>query len=279
MLLLLRRGERAELALHAADVRLVQVEVLDEVDLVVPPRSAARPVGELAEPEQVVGLEQREPVLEVEPLAGLDLLPDRLERGCAVKDGHERFPVHDGVGERLELLPVGPAVQAFPRLSSVVERHLPGALERAGRGDAHERALDRPARERRAHRRRPRARRAGAAASASPSRRSVPATLPVSIVSPEQSRMSSAIWKAMPSLRPKRPSVPPEPSEQAASKSFAGLERAAFEVRLHRRVGIVALAPLHRLAAREAERGVCEHGDGASTSPSAASSANARAKR
>ena len=91
VLLLLRRGEGAELALHAADVRLVQVEVLDEVDLVRAAAQPARPVGELAEPEQVVGLEQREPVLEVEPLAGLDLLPDRLERGCAGEDGHQRF--------------------------------------------------------------------------------------------------------------------------------------------------------------------------------------------
>ena len=88
LLLLLRRGEGAELALHAADVRLVQVEVLDEVDLVGAAALPARPVGELAELEQVVGLEQREPVLEVEPLAGLDLLPDRLERGCAGESGH-----------------------------------------------------------------------------------------------------------------------------------------------------------------------------------------------
>ena len=88
VLLLLRRGERAELALHAADVRLVQVEVLDEVDLVRTAAEASRPVGQVAEPEQVVGLEQREAVLEVQALAGLDLLPDRLERGCAVKDGH-----------------------------------------------------------------------------------------------------------------------------------------------------------------------------------------------
>ena len=77
VLLLLRRGERAELALHAADVRLVQVEVLDEVDLVRAAAQPARPVGELAEREQVVGLEQRQAVLEVEPLAGLDLLADR----------------------------------------------------------------------------------------------------------------------------------------------------------------------------------------------------------
>jgi hypothetical protein len=48
----------------------------------------------------------------------------------------------------------------------------------------------------------------------------VPATLPVSIVSPEQSRMSSAIWNAIPRLSPKRPRLPPEPREHAASKSF-----------------------------------------------------------
>ena len=85
LLLLLRRRERAELALHPADVRLVQVEVLDEVDLVRAAAQASREVGELAEREQVVGLEQREPVLEVEPLARLDLLADRRQRGCRVE--------------------------------------------------------------------------------------------------------------------------------------------------------------------------------------------------
>ena len=78
--LLLRRRERAELALHAADVRLVDVQVLDEEDLV---RAAAQPprrVRELAEREQVVRLEEREPVLETEPLPRLHLLADRLQR-------------------------------------------------------------------------------------------------------------------------------------------------------------------------------------------------------
>ena len=75
-LLLLRPRERAELALHAADVRLVQVEVLDEVDLVAAAAQAAREIGQLAEPEQVVGLHEDEPVLEVEPLARLDLVAD-----------------------------------------------------------------------------------------------------------------------------------------------------------------------------------------------------------
>ena len=71
VLLLLRRRERAELALHAADVRLVQVEVLDEEDAVVAAADAAREVGQLADREQVVGLDQREAVLEVEALARL----------------------------------------------------------------------------------------------------------------------------------------------------------------------------------------------------------------
>jgi hypothetical protein len=87
-LLLLRDGKRAELALHAADVRLVEVEVLDEVDLVAAASLLAREVGQLAEPEDVVRLHQREPVLEVQPLARLDLLADRVERRGAVEDGH-----------------------------------------------------------------------------------------------------------------------------------------------------------------------------------------------
>ena len=88
VLLLARLREGAELALDAADVRLVQVQVLDEVDLVGPAAHAARQVGELAEPEQVVGLEQRQAVLEVEPLAGLDLVADLLQRRCALQDCH-----------------------------------------------------------------------------------------------------------------------------------------------------------------------------------------------
>ena len=52
LLLLPRGGEGAELALHAADVRLVQVEVLDEVDLVGAAALAPRAVGELAEPSR-----------------------------------------------------------------------------------------------------------------------------------------------------------------------------------------------------------------------------------
>jgi hypothetical protein len=80
MLLLPRRRECAELALHAAHVRLAHVEVLDEEDLVRSAPYAPREIGERPELEQVVRLEDRDPVVEVEPLSGLDLLPDRLQR-------------------------------------------------------------------------------------------------------------------------------------------------------------------------------------------------------
>jgi hypothetical protein len=85
VLLLAGRREGAELALHPADVRLVDVEVLDEVDLVAAAALPAREIGELAEREQVVRLEQENPVLEVEPLARLHLLADRVQR--AERDG------------------------------------------------------------------------------------------------------------------------------------------------------------------------------------------------
>src|SRR6266581_1986530 len=88
VLLLLRLRKRAELALHAADVRLVEVEVLDKIDLVAPAAYAARKVGELAECEQVVRLHEGEPILEVEALARFDLLADRCEGVEGFEDRH-----------------------------------------------------------------------------------------------------------------------------------------------------------------------------------------------
>ena len=76
----LRAREGAELALHAADVRLVEVEVLDEVDLVVAAPHPPGEVGKLTQREQVVGLHEDEAVLEIEPLVRLDLLADGLQR-------------------------------------------------------------------------------------------------------------------------------------------------------------------------------------------------------
>src|SRR2546425_10393094 len=88
-LLLLRRREGAELALHSTDVRLVQIQVLDEVDAIVTAAPPAREIGQLTEREQIVRLEQRHPVLEVEPLARLHLLADEIERGKLVEKGHQ----------------------------------------------------------------------------------------------------------------------------------------------------------------------------------------------
>ena len=88
VVLLLRRGERTELALDAADVRLIQVEVLHEVHAVVATARPAPEIRELAERQQVVRLEKRETVVEVEPLAGLHLLADEVE--CVVEgDRHQ----------------------------------------------------------------------------------------------------------------------------------------------------------------------------------------------
>ncbi len=92
LFLLARLRERAELALHAADVRLVEIEVLDEEHLVAAAAHPAREIGELAERQQVVGLHQGHAVLEIEPCAGLDLLPDRGERLQRVEHCHLRYP-------------------------------------------------------------------------------------------------------------------------------------------------------------------------------------------
>ena len=152
-----------------------------------------------------------------------------------------------------------PAVQGLPSLPSVVERHLPGAFERAGRGHAHECTLDRPACERRAHhivlarrederqRRRPLAQ-VGACDLAG------------------LDRLARAVEDVVRDLEGDA-EVEAETGEDAARAERAGgleelpgLERTAFEVCLDRRVGVVALTALHRLAAGETERRIREHG-------------------
>ena len=80
VLLLARLREGAELALHAADIGLVHVDVLHEIDLGAAAALPAREVGELAEREQVVRLHESDAVVEVEPLAGEHLVSDRCER-------------------------------------------------------------------------------------------------------------------------------------------------------------------------------------------------------
>src|SRR5204862_5933699 len=147
-LLFLRDREGAELAFDAADVRLVQVQVLDEVDLVVSAPPAAREVGQLAEREHVVRLHELKAVLEIEPLAGDDLLADALERRGVVENGHLRSPVYHGFRDRLQLIARLETVETRQRSLGVVARDLPGLVDRAARRDSEQCALERSARER-----------------------------------------------------------------------------------------------------------------------------------
>ncbi len=130
-------------------------------------------------------------------------------------------PVDDCVRQGLELVSVQLAVEPRPGLSSVVERDFPGLVEGVGRGDAHERAVQRPAGER------GRTTSSCCAASSSgivgvPSRRSVPGIFPVSCV------CAGAVEDVVGDLErdPEReavgsePGSPPEPSRHAASNSF-----------------------------------------------------------
>ena len=166
--LLLRDRERAELALHAADVRLVEVQVLDEVDLVVPAALTAREIGQLAEREDVVRLHQQEAVLEVEPLAGDDLLADALERRRCDRGSPLRSPVYHGFGNRLQLVARLEAVEArqCPSQRSCGRPAGPRRSRRSPRLGAARRRVSRP----RAPRGRPRppGPRAGAGASECP---------------------------------------------------------------------------------------------------------------
>ena len=72
------------------------------------------------------------------------------------------------------------------------------------------------------------------------------------------------IWKAIPSESPNVPRCrqPCARAEQARRlEELSGLQAATLQVRLDGRIRIVRLAALHRLAAREAERGVREQRD------------------
>ena len=170
-------------------------------------------------------------------------------------------PVHDGVGEGRRARPGARRRSGSAGLSRRSRARPRATLERAGRGDAEERALVGPP----ASAARTSSSSCAASSSGSvgvPSRRSVPATLPVSIVSPEQSRMSSAIWNAIPRLSPNVPSVAARAERAGSLEELPRLERAALEVGLDGRVGVVQLAPLHRFAAGEAEARIREHRDG-----------------
>ena len=90
--LLRRAGEGAELALHAADRRVVEIQVVDEVHVIGAATVATREVGQLAEFENVVRLEQRDAVVEVKAFARDDLLANFLQCGVACNRGHGAPP-------------------------------------------------------------------------------------------------------------------------------------------------------------------------------------------
>ena len=264
VLLLLRRREGAELALHAADVRLVQVEVLDEVDAVVAaaqraargrrarraragrptPSARGRPRGRAA---------RRPP-----PCRGSGRASCRGRSPSAAL----ACPVDDGVGQGFELVAVRVGDEERAGARGVVERGLARAGERVGRGDAHEGAVERAAGERGAHdlvllggEQQRHRRRALAQVGAG----DLPRLL----------RLARAVEDVVGDLEgdPEREAERAERgvaarAEQARGlEELPGLERAALEVGVDRRLRVVRLAALHRLAAREREARVGERRD------------------
>src|SRR5262245_40547443 len=277
-LLLLGDGEGAELALHAADVRLVEVQVLDEVDVVRAAAPAACEVGQLPEAQDVVRLHQLEPVLEVEPLAGDDLLTDSLERRRAVEDGHQAVlsTTASAIASSSSRASIPSrddrARSAYSRATCRASSIAPLAATRSSAPSS-----EPPASAFRTISSSRAARRSGSVGM--PSRRSVPAILPVSTVWPAQSRQSSTIWNATPSERPNSPSSGrPLESRQAASNSFA-----VFSVQRVRYSSTVVSGrrrcPRSRPSPRTSPSAASARMATARESPVAASSAKARAKR
>src|SRR6185503_16748337 len=276
VVLFLRHGERTELALHAADVRLVEVQVLDEEDSLVAAALTARQVGELAEPEQVIGLHQRDAVVEVQPLAGLDLPSDRRQRVCPLEQRHQCSlftTAYVKASSSSRCTSPFRHARALRAYASATSRLSSSAPVEATRRSAPSSCAP-PARAARTASSRWAARRSGRVGV--PSRRSVPAILPVSIVTPEQSRMSSVIWNATPSASPNDPEPPAR--RHAASKSFP-----VFSVQRSRYASIVVSGSnrCERCIASPRARHSVAFARTASASALlvAASSANARAKR
>ena len=169
--------------------------------------------------------------------------------------------VHDGACEGLRARLRFRAVEALACPASVVERDSAGALESAGRGDAQQRARSGRPRVPPAPPRPP-APRAAAAASASPR-----AGRQLGRPCPSRSCRLATVEDVVgdlerdPEVEPENgSSVPPEPSEQAASKSFPVFSEQRSRY-VDGRVRVVELAALHRLAAGQAEAGIGEQSD------------------
>src|SRR5436305_13985193 len=167
----------------------------------------------------------------------------------------------DGGHDRLELLALG-TVECGSRALRVLDRELARAFERSRLRDANERSALRPAAERtvdglvllRGQDQRQR-------------RRAVAQVGTGDLAGLD--RLAGAVEDVVHDLEDD-PEVRAELAQRLAAAEDAcrleelrGLERTAFEVRLDARVGVVALAPLDRLAAHHAECRVGEDLDGA----------------
>src|SRR5438132_6858251 len=176
------------------------------------------------------------------------------ETGGCCGAGHLAFPVDDQVGQGLELLAVELAVQVLTRLARVLEGDLARALERAGLGDADKRSVERAARQRPPHDR------VLAGGEEERQRRRSLAQVDAGDLSGLDA-LAGAVEDVVGDLEgdPERKAELAEPAAAEHASGFeelAGLQSTALEIRLHRRVRVVRLAPLKRLAARQAERGV-----------------------
>src|SRR3954447_1717430 len=174
------------------------------------------------------------------------------------------LPVHDGVGQGLELFAVQLAVQTGTGIACIGERDFPALLDRTGRGDTQQRALElRSTRQRCAN------------------------SL-VTLGSEEEwkgwssltqigagdlaglDRHARAVEDVVGDLErdaereTERARAAREPARSL--EELPRLQRAALEIRLDRRVGIESLRALHRFTAGEAERRVREDGERLRTS-------------
>src|SRR6266545_1271146 len=179
----------------------------------------------------------------------------------ASEPDHLAAALQNSGDQRVELLAVSFAAQRGPGPRSVVERDLARTLERARRRDAHERALLRPARERATHdvvflrREDERQRRCSVAQVGARDLARL-------------DRLATAVEDVVDDLerdaevRAELAQVVPAAEQARGLEELRRLQRAALEVRVDGRVGIVALPLLHRLAADEAERRVGQDLDG-----------------
>src|SRR5436305_5281590 len=166
-----------------------------------------------------------------------------------------RLSVHDGAGQGLELLAATVAVEAVAGSAGVVEGDRPRAVEGAGLGDADQGAVELAAAQRAAHRL------VLAGGEDQRERRRALAEVGAGDLA-GLDRFAGAVEDVVRDLErdSEREAELAEPAVAAAAEQarrleqLPRLERAALEVTLDARFGVVRLRALERLAPRERER-------------------------